>query len=82
MKVQVFENERYEIVSPVRMTRDQIRKVYGDASFAYSERIDDFYTVVAVSKDSAPILRSYLLLDGVKFTGTMETVDRFWPEVL
>ena len=63
----------YMEITPHLMTLDMIRDQFGPVSFAYTKRQGEYYEVSVVSRNDAPILRSFLLIDRIPFLGVEET---------
>ena len=65
------------------LSKDEIIKKYGKISFAYSQKVNNKYKVVAVSEFEPQYLNVILLNDKIPFVGVDTTMDiKYYNEVL
>lgn len=66
-----------------QMSKEEIIEHFGKVSFAYSEKLDNTYKLVAIAKVEPQYLKVRLLMDKVDFFGTGTTMDiKYVPEIL
>ena len=65
------------------LSKDEIIKKYGKISFAYSQKENSKYKVVAISEFEPQYLNVILLNDKISFIGVDTTMDiKYYNEVL
>lgn len=65
------------------LSKDEIIKKYGKISFAYSQKVNSKYKIIAVSEFEPQYLNVILLNDKIPFTGVDTTMDiKYYNEVL
>lgn len=68
-------NKTYFLVSE-KLNKSEIKDIYGEVSFAYTNKNDDVYNIVAISNDFPQYFKITLLIDKINFYGVDTTIER------